>query len=88
MIYFILRFQMASIVKLPEDLASLPAATVDVFLCNLLPIDEDNTWGLIFRQLIDAKIQECAKEPKSKFIGKVRDNVDSFCRKNVRGSEN
>lgn len=51
---------------------SIAEATVDAFVCNLLPVDEDNTWGIIFRQLIDKKIQECAIDKKNKFIGTVR----------------
>lgn len=67
--------------ELPESLASIPPGIVDVFACNLLPIDGDIAWGDQITRIVKNQIMNPQNSPQCYFLGKVmlRRFVDLCC---------
>ncbi len=69
---------MTELFELPAILADIPGCAVDIFLCNLLPVDEDSCWGDAVRDVVEKKILELQKCSENYFCGKVT-NPSCFC---------
>lgn len=58
-------------IKLPEKFTSIPESIVDIFICNLLPVDEDSSWGEVITKFITNKINQFKENSENFFYGKV-----------------
>lgn len=63
--------QTLCLMELPQSLASIPPGIVDVFVCNLLPIDEDIAWGNQITRIVQDQLKNRQNPEKCYFMGKV-----------------
>lgn len=68
-----------SLIQLPTWLSSIPPAILDVFVCNLLPVDEDIAWGDQITSLVREKLKEYQDDKMCSFFGKVLSHIVSSC---------
>lgn len=60
------------LVKLPPEFADVPSTTVDIFLCNVLPVDRDVEWGDIITHKVRERILMMQDSEDVDFIGEIK----------------